>query len=481
MNGQTLKPNKIILNLSTDEFQNKEKDLPKELLEKQNNIFEIHWVKENTKAYKKIMPTLELYPDDVIISIDDDIEYPLDFIEHIYNEYVSFGKKVPITSGEYKWKNNIYTHYGCFSLIKKEFVGDYLNDLYANVVLKNGIDKVPFCDPIITYAVLLNGLRYRMTPYYNMSVVRRNSPIDKQNRLSELGSDKYKKAMSDEHAIIQKYILEKYKKTYDEMFDAQIIVNITTWKKREHCLYKMLSNLKKQTLKANKIILWLSEEEYDKTKLSLNIQKCVNDNLITDIQWVKKNTKGHKRYECFKYYNDCYNILLDDDILYKPTFIKELINESKKNQNCITVYSSYGVEYSGVHITRTQYYKEPSHKNNFIAGRCCFPPYIFPLDAYNDEELRNEYVINCDESWYRPFFIKHNIKINVIHQWDNTHYPTIDDSQNDCLWNINGRVYDNGIREKERNFYNAIKITHTENLCKKIWSDIGIDNYKIQK
>lgn len=456
---QHCKKSYVILVLSEEEFPNKENELPQTILDLlYSKKIEILWTYDNTKAFKKVMPTMEKYKGIPIVSADDDLLYTRDFATELYEKYA---KNKNVFSVSYR-HSKMVTNCGAATLYNPKY-----------------------------YNLILSSFNKKFVDFYEDDMFMQF--ISEKNKLQQvfLGDD-FPCKMFDKNDKTALSILYKNNKTpnerktryfseFEKIINAKVIVNITTWKKREHCLYKMLSNLKKQTLKANKIILWLSEEEYDKTKLSLNIQKCVNDNLITDIQWVKKNTKGHKRYECFKYYNDCYNILLDDDILYKPTFIKELINESKKNQNCITVYSSYGVEYSGVHITRTQYYKEPSHKNNFIAGRCCFPPYIFPLDAYNDEELRNEYVINCDESWYRPFFIKHNIKINVIHQWDNTHYPTIDDSQNDCLWNINGRVYDNGIREKERNFYNAIKITHTENLCKKIWSDIGIDNYKIQK
>ena len=74
MMNQTIKPYKIILNLSTDEFPLKEKELPNKLIELQGCLFEIYWVKENTKAYKKIIPTMDRFPKDVIISIDDDIE-----------------------------------------------------------------------------------------------------------------------------------------------------------------------------------------------------------------------------------------------------------------------------------------------------------------------------------------------------------------------------------------------------------------------
>lgn len=56
-------------------------------------------------------------------------------------------------------------------MIKREFFGDYLDDLYENLVLPN-IDDFPFADPIITYASLLNGKRYKFTVGFDMRKIR---------------------------------------------------------------------------------------------------------------------------------------------------------------------------------------------------------------------------------------------------------------------------------------------------------------------
>ena len=133
--------------------------------------FEIYWVNENTKPYKKTIPTLRRFPSDVIISVDDDINYPKNFIETLWKYYVIYGRQCPITSGGYRWDNDIFSHYGGFSLIKKEFFGDYLDDLYENLVLPN-IDSIPFADPVITYASLLNGRRYKFTIGFDMRQIR---------------------------------------------------------------------------------------------------------------------------------------------------------------------------------------------------------------------------------------------------------------------------------------------------------------------
>ena len=78
MMKQTLLPTRINLNLSEEEFPNKENDLPEELVKeaKNNELFEIFWIKENTTVIKKIISKVNRFPNDLVLFIDDDIVYP---------------------------------------------------------------------------------------------------------------------------------------------------------------------------------------------------------------------------------------------------------------------------------------------------------------------------------------------------------------------------------------------------------------------
>ena len=84
--NQTLKPDMIILWLAEDEFPNKEKDLPQALLNLQKYGLTIRWC-ENLKSYKKIVPALLEYPDDILVTADDDLFYRKDWLELLYKSY----------------------------------------------------------------------------------------------------------------------------------------------------------------------------------------------------------------------------------------------------------------------------------------------------------------------------------------------------------------------------------------------------------
>lgn len=79
----------ITLWLADSQFPNKEKDLPESLIKlKDAKSLCIGWC-EDTKSYKKLIPSLKKYPNDAIITIDDDLIYPIDWLERLVCAYMN--------------------------------------------------------------------------------------------------------------------------------------------------------------------------------------------------------------------------------------------------------------------------------------------------------------------------------------------------------------------------------------------------------
>lgn len=82
---QDVEPDIVQINLSEDEFENKELDFPEDLkmLLTENKKVEIHWVKGNDGVFKKIIPTLKKHYGEeyLLLSVDDDWIYRNDYIK----------------------------------------------------------------------------------------------------------------------------------------------------------------------------------------------------------------------------------------------------------------------------------------------------------------------------------------------------------------------------------------------------------------
>lgn len=93
---QSCKANNIILWLADNEF-NKD-NLPVTLINLIGYGLEVRFCKD-IKSYKKLIPTLKEYPNDVIITVDDDIIYPYTFLENFIKEHNAHPKDVLFTRG----------------------------------------------------------------------------------------------------------------------------------------------------------------------------------------------------------------------------------------------------------------------------------------------------------------------------------------------------------------------------------------------
>lgn len=85
--NQNYKPDMIILWLAEEQFKNREADLPKSIVDLKQYGLTIMWTEKDLKSYKKLIPTLEMYPEDIIITADDDLYYPCYWVENLVKSY----------------------------------------------------------------------------------------------------------------------------------------------------------------------------------------------------------------------------------------------------------------------------------------------------------------------------------------------------------------------------------------------------------
>lgn len=101
---QNTKPDRVVLWLAKEQFPNKDEDLPQNLLKLKEFGLEIRYC-EDIRSYKKLVPSLREFPDDIIVTADDDMYYKEDWLDGLYKAYLENPE-------------NIYTRRGCRAIIK---------------------------------------------------------------------------------------------------------------------------------------------------------------------------------------------------------------------------------------------------------------------------------------------------------------------------------------------------------------------------
>lgn len=137
---QTKNPDKVILNLAFDE------EVPVEIQNYiENRSIEVFRVPD-TKVYKKLIPTLRRYPNDCVISIDDDYLYPNTMIEDFWNTHLKYPFS-PISGNRYNYGidfGGIQCHCGNASLSKAVFFGEYLSMIDEELISNCPSDDIVY-------------------------------------------------------------------------------------------------------------------------------------------------------------------------------------------------------------------------------------------------------------------------------------------------------------------------------------------------
>lgn len=302
MMNQSLKPTKIILNLSEEEFPNKELDLPLDLVNeaKINDLFEIYWIKENTNVWKKIIPTMNRFPNDLVLSIDDDIEYPSNYIEEMYRTYCENDKLYPVVGYKFIIDENL-CHSGPFTLTSKRFYGDLLNDIYYDIILPTLPEKKWQSD--IVYYKVANSLGYNYVKCesINCNAIYNNSKINKEDRYS-IWNKEYKNEREENIKLIDNYI-------NNLNYNKQLNIAICAIAKNENLYIREWVEWYKNIPQVNKIFL------YDNNDINgENFEEVINDYIesgfvnVINVRGVHKSLE--KKYaEKSKYHGtqqDCY-------------------------------------------------------------------------------------------------------------------------------------------------------------------------------
>lgn len=129
---QNIKPDKILLWLADSQFPAKENELPSVLLELKKYGLEICWCKD-IKSHKKYYYTMQEYPEDIIITVDDDIYYQPVMTQLLYDSYLKFPKAISCLRANLITRNTNgeMTRYELWDKGYTEVVGEPVMDLLA--------------------------------------------------------------------------------------------------------------------------------------------------------------------------------------------------------------------------------------------------------------------------------------------------------------------------------------------------------------
>lgn len=254
---------------------------------------------------------------------------------------------------------------------------------------------------------------------------------------------------------------------------SKIIVSLTSYPKRMEMMPRVIAALNKQTIKPDKIVLYLAEEDFIDCKDMVN-EKYYEDHNTT-IRWVSNNYGPYKKFVyAFKEFKNDIVITVDDDVEYAETMIEDLMTGAQKfpdaviarrvrlitsaDDNSMEIYENWHTVVDGVGLF--------ADKPRFDLIAIGMGGVLYHPSQFSEEicraDLFNEICPNTDDLWLKLYQSLANIPVVLVAR-----------AKNDCEIKELSR---NGLYEnRNKTGGNQISINNIINFCK----DKGITTSQI--
>lgn len=196
-------------------------------------------------------------------------------------------------------------------------------------------------------------------------------------------------------------------KLNNEKRQEKIIVSLTTFPKRVNIVKYAIESLMIQTVLPDRIVLWLSKEQFSEQIIPQTLAELVERGL--EVRFVDDDLKSHKKYiyALQQQKEDEVVITYDDDLIYEKNSIEKLVTLHNKFPNSIICNRAHEVKhnnidifpYSSWSVRSNEGVKKPSHKLIPSTGNGCLYPYNCMRKETFDEKLIKNYAFSADDIW----------------------------------------------------------------------------------
>ena len=223
-----------------------------------------------------------------------------------------------------------------------------------------------------------------------------------------------------------------------------VTVSLTTYPDRIQRVEYTIKSIMVQTLRPNRVVLWLSEQQFPKHKLPESLEHLKDFGL--EVFFCSDDLRSHKKY----YYAlqtqkpDELVITIDDDIIYHPKTIERAVSKHRSFPKAVVCNSAHVVTFDKIGRP-LPYSKWRGVEDNVcyddkiltpLTGSGCLYPYgVLPPIAF-DVDLMKSIAFTADDLWIAAMI---NISNIVLKPTDIVArvFTTVSGSQTSHLGQIN--------------------------------------------
>ena len=197
----------------------------------------------------------------------------------------------------------------------------------------------------------------------------------------------------------------------------ELIISLTSYPPRINKIHLTIKSLLNQSLKADKVILWLAPEQFPNKEKDLpqNLTNLCKYGLTID--WYHDIKSYKKLIPTLRKYPDAIIVTVDDDAIYQYHWLEKLYTSYQKYPKNIQAHRVTQIYYNGtfqVISGGNHYYKNGNYLNKLVGlGGVLYPPYCFYKDILN-ETLFMKLAPTNDDQWFWFQGVLNGVKVRVV-------------------------------------------------------------------
>ena len=123
-----------------------------------------------------------------------------------------------------------------------------------------------------------------------------------------------------------------------------VIVSFTTFPARMKTLPIVIESLLRQTVKPDRIILWLADTQYpDKNKVTTQLKPFIDQGV--EVKYCDDLRSHKKYYYSMKENPEAIVVTVDDDIIYPEDMLEKLLKAHKKYPDCVVANRAHKIKF----------------------------------------------------------------------------------------------------------------------------------------
>lgn len=224
---------------------------------------------------------------------------------------------------------------------------------------------------------------------------------------------------------------------------SELIVSLTSYPPRIQTVHKTIETILGQTLKADRVILWLAESEFPGGERDLPASLTCLCGQGLEIKWTNDIKSYKKLIPTLREYPEAVIVTADDDVYYAPDWLFYLYRAYLQRPGCVHCHRC-----TYFYLENEQFrwipggvkaYGQPSYLHKLVGiGGVLYPPKSLHKEVLDEEKFCRLARTN-DDIWFWFMAVKNNYRINVVE--NNMSKPKYVEGTQDgvCLCKINDK------------------------------------------